>query len=107
MKEMLQSVIMESKANQGLMRVLSVAKGPTNLARLINDGITPQAISQWRVVPAKRVLMVSKVTGIACHDIRPDLYPLPEDAAGNSSELSVELSETSSRRAEENCGVDQ
>lgn len=98
---------MESENDHGLRRVLEAANGPTNLARLLNDGISPQAISQWRVVPAKRVLKVAEVTGIACHFIRPDLYPLSLEKSEVLGELSVELSKASSRRLNENCGVDQ
>ena len=45
---------------------------PVRLARAL-AGITPQAISQWRQVPAERVLEVERVTGIARESLRPDL----------------------------------
>jgi|TARA_R110000796_G_scaffold21207_3_gene62514 DNA-binding transcriptional regulator YdaS (Cro superfamily) len=38
-------------------------------------GITTQAISQWRRVPAERVLSVERLTGVCRQDLRPDLYP--------------------------------
>lgn len=38
-------------------------------------GITHGAVSQWRQVPAARVLQVEKVTGIPRWQLRPDLYP--------------------------------
>ena len=38
-------------------------------------GITPQALSQWRVVPVRRVLLVERLTGIPRHVLRPDFYP--------------------------------
>lgn len=50
-----------------------------NLARALN--ITSQAVSQWSRVPAERVLDVERATGIPRHDLRPDLYPLPQEAA--------------------------
>ena len=43
------------------------------LARLV--GVTPQAISQWRRVPAMRVLQVEAVSGIRRELLRPDIYP--------------------------------
>lgn len=43
------------------------------LARLI--GVTPQAVSQWKVVPTNRVIAVEEVTGISRYDLRPDIYP--------------------------------
>lgn len=45
---------------------------PARLARALVR-ITPQAISQWRQVPAERVLEVERVTGIARETLRPDL----------------------------------
>ena len=45
-------------------------------------GIRASAISQWDRVPAERVLDVERVTGIPRHDLRPDLYPAPAEAAG-------------------------
>jgi hypothetical protein len=35
--------------------------------------ISPQAISQWKQVPADRVIDVEVVTGISRHVLRPDL----------------------------------
>jgi DNA-binding transcriptional regulator YdaS (Cro superfamily) len=37
-------------------------------------GITTQAISQWKRVPAERVSQVSEATGIPVQDLRPDLF---------------------------------
>jgi hypothetical protein len=43
-------------------------------------GINRQAISQWaEQIPYNRVLVVSEVTGLAPHLIRPDIYPPPPD----------------------------
>ena len=38
-------------------------------------GITHGAVSQWRQVPAERVLDIERETGISRHQLRPDLYP--------------------------------
>jgi DNA-binding transcriptional regulator YdaS (Cro superfamily) len=46
------------------------------LARRLGN-ITSQAISQWRRIPAERVLEVERVTGIPRHELRPDIYPPP------------------------------
>jgi DNA-binding transcriptional regulator YdaS (Cro superfamily) len=40
-------------------------------------GVTPQAISQWRRVPALRVLQVEAISGVPRHELRPDIYPPP------------------------------
>jgi DNA-binding transcriptional regulator YdaS (Cro superfamily) len=43
-----------------------------HLARAL--GITHGAISQWRRIPAERVIDVERVTGIPREKLRPDLY---------------------------------
>jgi len=65
------------KANaEALERAKSEAGGNTGLARRLAGKISPQAISQWKQVPAERVLEVEKATGVSRHELRPDLYPL-------------------------------
>lgn len=55
--------------------------GPGKLAAALGE-ITPQAISQWRKVPAERVLDVERLTGISRHELRPDIFgPAPREAA--------------------------
>jgi DNA-binding transcriptional regulator YdaS (Cro superfamily) len=55
-------------------------KGNTGLSRALEGEITPQAISQWKQVPAERVLQVERATGVSRHRLRPDIYPA-DDAA--------------------------
>lgn len=44
-------------------------------------GITHGAVSQWRRVPADRVIAVEGLTGVSREQLRPDLYPpTPTDA---------------------------
>ena len=38
-------------------------------------GVTPQALSQWRRAPARRVLDIERASGVPRHELRPDLYP--------------------------------
>jgi len=38
-------------------------------------GISSQAVSQWKRVPAERVLDVERITGVSRHELRPDIYP--------------------------------
>lgn len=63
---------------RGMIEALEIAKtkvgGSTGLAKLLGK-ITPQAVSQWRRVPATRVLDVEKATGVPRHELRPDIYP--------------------------------
>lgn len=56
-----------------------IAGGPAALAKAIG-GVTPQAVSQWKKVPAERVLDVERITGVSRHGLRPDVF-------GNSSEF--------------------
>lgn len=54
-----------------------------NLARAV--GVSPQALQQWvnrDHVPATQVLKVSAAVGyqVTPHQLRPDLYPYPDDA---------------------------
>jgi DNA-binding transcriptional regulator YdaS (Cro superfamily) len=44
-------------------------------------GITPQALSQWEVVPPLRVIAVERATGVSRSELRPDLYPADEVSA--------------------------
>ncbi len=49
------------------------AGGSTALAKALG-GITPQAVSQWKRVPADRTIEVEKITGVSRHDLRPDIF---------------------------------
>jgi DNA-binding transcriptional regulator YdaS (Cro superfamily) len=76
----------ESHAFIAFMKsALEIAKekvgGPSGLAKAIGD-ITPQAVSQWHRVPAERVLAVELATGVARHELRPDIYPQPKGRRG-------------------------
>lgn len=59
--------------------IVKKAGGPVALAHKLQ--ITSQAISQWDQVPGKHVLAVSDASGIPPHEIRPDLYRPPAEAA--------------------------
>lgn len=60
-------------------RVIETAGGPAKVAALL--GLTSQAVSQWDKVPPTRVLVLSRALGIPAHEIRPDIFPTPEEAA--------------------------
>jgi DNA-binding transcriptional regulator YdaS (Cro superfamily) len=70
---------MVEKRDRPLKRALREAGGLSVLASLL--GITPQAVSQWRHVPAARVLAVERATkgAVSRFQLRPDLYP-PDSA---------------------------
>lgn len=52
----------------------------SELARTLE--ITPAAIKQWNVVPADKVVAISKATGIPRASLRPDLYAGMKEVAG-------------------------
>jgi DNA-binding transcriptional regulator YdaS (Cro superfamily) len=45
------------------------------LAEMLN--VTPQAISQWKRIPADRVPDLERVSGIPRHELRPDMWEAP------------------------------
>lgn len=57
----------------GLQRAIDAAGGVGALARMI--GIRQPSLSNWRRVPADRVVAVEVATGVSRADLRPDLYP--------------------------------
>lgn len=56
----------------GLEQVIRTAGGIRGLSRLL--GISQPAVSNWKRVPADRILQVESVTGVPRAVIRPDLY---------------------------------
>jgi DNA-binding transcriptional regulator YdaS (Cro superfamily) len=66
-------------ARFALKKALEAVGGPVALAKKLR--ITSQAISQWDKVPPFQVLKVARITGIAPHELRPDLYPMNWEAA--------------------------
>lgn len=58
---------------QALKIAIDRAGGATRLAKAIG-GITPQAISQWKVCPVNRVVQVEVATGVSRNELRPDIF---------------------------------
>ena len=58
--------------------VFTAAGGIVRLARAI--GVHHTTPRDWTRVPAERVFAVAKATGLAPHELRPDLFPKPEGA---------------------------
>jgi DNA-binding transcriptional regulator YdaS (Cro superfamily) len=67
-------------ASASLEKAKALAGGPSGLAFKLGD-ITPQAISQWKRVPADRAIQVEALTGISRHELRPDVFGAGEQAA--------------------------
>lgn len=64
-----------------LQRALELIGGPSALASRL--GISREAVSQWRRVPAERVIAVEAATDMAVlrSQLRPDLYPAEREKA--------------------------
>ena len=60
------------KDDPGLEAVLSKLDGPAGVAKHFDD-LTPQAVSQWKRIPHKRLKKLAEVTGIPASTLRPDL----------------------------------
>jgi len=68
---------------EALRKAIKNAGGQVALARTL--GLKSQgSISNWLLrdkrVPADRVLVVERATGVSRHDLRPDLYPREQPA---------------------------
>jgi len=61
-------------SGEGLVAAaIKAAGGVRLLARKL--GIHPEAIQQWKCVPAERLQAVAEITGLPQHVLRPDLFP--------------------------------
>ncbi len=48
--------------------------------------LTSQAVSQWKRVPAERVIEVERLTGVSRHEMRPDVFgPAAASTASESA----------------------
>ena len=65
--------------DSGLEKAIAAAGGVRALARLL--GVSQPTISNWKRVPAERVLSVEELTGVARHQLRPDIYPEHDEGA--------------------------
>ena len=62
-------------------KAIGEAGGPAKLAAALGN-LSPQAISQWKRVPADRVIAVEKISGVSRHELRPDIFgPAPQRGA--------------------------
>ncbi|WP_093820201.1 transcriptional regulator [Stenotrophomonas indicatrix] len=56
---------------------LKALGGPAHIGRVC--GVSSQAVSQWKRVPAEYVLAIEEATGVSRHDLRPDVFgPAPK-----------------------------
>jgi len=71
-------------AREAVLRELH--SGRVNLAEIAGElGLTRQAVSGWRAVPAEWVRKISEYTGIPPWRLRPDLYDAPPHETTNAA----------------------
>lgn len=60
-------------------RIIAILGGPVRAGQCLD--LSSQAVSQWKRVPANRVIEIENMTKgiVKRHEMRPDLYPLPEE----------------------------
>lgn len=75
----------------GLQRALDAVGGTMKLTRAL--GCSPGVVGNWRReggIPASRVPDVSRVTGLAPHALRPDLYPAKHSGGFSEAQSPLE-----------------
>ena len=67
---------------EALQNAINIAGGQTALATLLDselDSVKQQNVWQWlnrdKKASAKWVAKISEVTGVSCHELRPDIFP--------------------------------
>lgn len=60
--------------DQDIQEIIQKAGGASAVARSFDPPITSQAVSQWRRIPADRVLVVAKLAGVTPNLLRPDIF---------------------------------
>lgn len=73
----------------GMIDFRDMLHSQRGLARKIADacGINDSAVSQWRRVPAQRVLDVERVTGVPREILRPDIFGSGSSASASEGML--------------------
>jgi hypothetical protein len=60
---------------QAVADAIEKADGAPKLAAAL--GLSRWAPHEWKKVPDRHVRRVAEITGIPCHQLRPDLYEAP------------------------------
>lgn len=74
----------EDICKDAVKRAITLAGGPSKLARLLGKQFSQSQISNWlyrnKKIPAKHVILVEKSLkgAITRYELRPDLYPIED-----------------------------
>ncbi len=63
-----------------IREIIEQAGGAVALAERL--GISKTAVYNWKIVPPLRVNEVAEITGLAPHEIRPDIFKEPSKVIG-------------------------
>ncbi|WP_201555806.1 transcriptional regulator [Psychrobacter sp. 72-O-c] len=75
---------------QALEKAINNAGSQTNLAKLLglkNASQISSMLNRDGKCSTKYVVKVSQVTGVPCHELRPDVFPEPANDASNQQDL--------------------
>lgn len=75
---------------QALLDAIEVAGSQTNLSKLLglnNASQVSSMVNRDKQASIKWCLKISQVTGIPCHELRPDVYPAPANDPSNQQDL--------------------
>lgn len=69
-------------------QIVSFLGGPAKVAEIVG-GITSQAVSQWRRVPARHCVTLAQASlGVySVHDLRPDIFGVSQDQLPDRREV--------------------
>lgn len=67
----------DQQRDPGVQAAIDAAGNMSKLADKLE--ISREAISQWRRIPAERIIQVERATGVPRHLLRPDLYPSDDE----------------------------
>lgn len=80
-----------SQMLEALNKAVEIAGGNAELAKKIGLPENSSHISVWRTrdkkASASYVARISAVTGVPCHELRPDIFPAPANDATNQPNI--------------------
>ena len=74
---------------QALLKAIEIAGSQTNLAKklsMTNASQISSMVNRDKKASAKYVAKISLATGVPCHELRPDIFPIPEPANDPSNQ---------------------